>query len=456
MDINWRVLNDECKDALGIITDNIIEASNDGNIKLNNYLINGSKASKGKYGFYKTFKVGKTLYFHRIIYLAFNPEDAIKVKNGARIIIKDDPSIVINNYYRNYPEDMIIDPFATQKPILNTNYIEVDIIHNDYGIIKSGISYPLHYKDENNNIIKTDNYDIKFYDDINHPFDIINTTNNNLLRNFRSMITFSHNGTQKKTLTHVLLCTAFPQITPNETVDHINDEPNDNRVSNLRWLSWSDNAKKGQKKSVESKLAKGGANGRKVIMCDLEMKQLKEFINIRVAAEFLINNDSNINGQVKTVESKIRRAIKDKIKAYGYYWIEPNEEKIEDEIWKKLPAWYNPIENNNKTYMVSTHGRIRSTQGGIMSVVKDRNGAKYTSVYLRSTVNSKRHYIHYLVWETFNGKVPEEFEVLHNDYAPLLENGSYRNWLIDLSLGKRKENMKEYYKAKHSKTENNN
>lgn len=453
MDIEWKLLNNDIKTVLNIDTKYIIEASNNGQIKIDTKLITGGKGSKGKYGFYKIFKLNdKTLYFHRIIYLAFHPEDSIKIKEGARIIMKDNPSIVINEFYRNYPDDMLIDPWFTIKPQINDTYDINDIIHNDYGIIKSNTWMPLHYKNDNDEIIKTDNYLIKFYDDIEHPFDIINIQKDEVIRTFNAMITFSHNDIQKKMLTHVLLSSAFPKEVPNETVDHINDNPDDNRISNLRWLSQTDNSKKGQKKSAESKIKNGGAKGRKVIMCNSEMIELKDFINIRVAAEYLIDNDNRITGTVKTVETKIRRAIKDNIRAYDYYWTEPDEKQIEGEIWKDIPDFYNIEKYNGNTYQISSFGRVRSKHKLLLNPVQNRDNPKYTTVSLAiDKNNAKRYYIHRLVWETFNGQIPEGFEVLHNDHAPLLENGSYRNWLVDLSLGTRKQNMQDYYDAKHSK-----
>ncbi|MHC5089030.1 MAG: hypothetical protein ACYSOT_05410, partial [Planctomycetota bacterium] len=52
------------------------------------------------------------------------------------------------------------------------------------------------------------------------------------------------------------------------------------------------------------------------------------------------------------------------------------------------------------------------------------------------------------VWETFIGEIPEGLDIMHDDTAPLYEDGSYRNWLIDLSLGSRSENMKSFHNEK--------
>ena len=452
MTVNYIQLNHQCVEALGLQPINLtIEASNQGDVKINDKVTHGTQGSKGKHGYYKTTRIqGKTIYFHRIIYLAFNQDKAQQVKDSARIIMKDDQNTVINGYYRNFPEDLILDPAFQMKPEFKLNDTQ-QIVDHKYGKVTLGIWYPLHYKTKDNLIIKCETYSVKFFDDIDHPYEIMNNSKKTLLKTFRAMVTLADNGVVKCTVTHVLLCSAFPNTPTEATADHINDNPKDNRIVNLVWLSWSDNSKKGQQKSVESKKAKGGANGRKVIMCDKDNNHLMEFKNIAKAAEYVIENNDKITKEVKTVESKIRRALgNSKYTAYSYYWTEPEETTIDDEEWKELPSFYNSKIYNDRIYKVSSCGRIRSTHGGIMQQVKDRNGAKYSTVYLTLKDDaSRRFYVHILVWETFNGKVPEGHEVLHNDLAPLNDNGSYRNWLVDLKLGTRKENMKEYYSAKH-------
>ena len=43
------------------------------------------------------------------------------------------------------------------------------------------------------------------------------------------------------------------------------------------------------------------------------------------------------------------------------------------------------------------------------------------------------------VWETWVGEIPDRMDILHDDNAPLCEDGTYRNWLCDLSIGTRSE-----------------
>ena len=50
--------------------------------------------------------------------------------------------------------------------------------------------------------------------------------------------------------THLALPSAFPNTSPLETIYHIDDNHTNNHICNLRWLSRSENSRKGQKKSV--------------------------------------------------------------------------------------------------------------------------------------------------------------------------------------------------------------
>jgi hypothetical protein len=164
------------------------------------------------------------------------------------------------------------------------------------------------------------------------------------------------------------------------------------------------------------------------------------FRSIDKCSQFIIDNviQKDKKPQLKTVSSKIRRAIKrPELTAYGYYY-DAFEIKIEDEEWKTHPMF--------PEYQVSTHGRFRNSYGTISQQNKMRNGAKYKQV----TFKKSQKYIHKLVWETWVGEIPEGMDIMHNDTAPLCEDGSYRNWLCDLSIGTHKENMVSFHKHKNT------
>lgn len=96
-----------------------------------------------------------------------------------------------------------------------------------------------------------------------------------------------------------------------------------------------------------------------------------------------------------------------------------------EEIWKD-------VKNYEGLYQVSNFGRVRSlydTHRKLRKVPKilkqclDSHG--YPIVCLYNNGNKKRKRVHQLVWETFNGKVPEGYEINHIDENP--QNGCLDN-----------------------------
>jgi hypothetical protein len=297
---------------------------------------------------------------------------------------------------------------------------------------------------------KQNNYQILFIDNHETPFIIRNIKTKNYINPCRGSFYFTHN---KKTISysiiHVALASAFPNIPAKETVDHINDNPNDNRIINLQWMDRSENSRKGQLKSVKQSNKNGGRRCKHVIMRKPNENDKKNreksvliglFRNIDKCAKFVIDNvvQREDKPKLKTVAAKIRRAIaRPELKAYGYYY-DAYEIQIENEEWKSHPKY--------PKYQLSTHGRFRNSQGIISQQVRSRNGSYYKTV----GILGNHKYIHRLVWQTFVGEIPEGYDIMHDDTAPKYEDGSYRNWLCDLSIGKRSENMVSFHAHKNT------
>lgn len=101
------------------------------------------------------------------------------------------------------------------------------------------------------------------------------------------------------------------------------------------------------------------------------------------------------------------------------------------EIWKDIPGY-------EKLYQASNWGRIRSLKYGkvkILKLFKRKDG--YLHVRLCKDGKGKMFYIHRLVWITFNGEIPEEYEVNHInedktdcslDNLNLLTHKANNNW----------------------------
>lgn len=279
----------------------------------------------------------------------------------------------------------------------------------------------------------------------NPPFLLRNkTTKDIILPTFESYKLCENGEAINYLQTHIAVASAFPDIPPLETIDHIDNDPANNTITNLMWLDRSTNSRKGQIKSVENINKNGGKNGRFILMKQppQDNKNNREssitiglFKNMDKCAQFIIDKiiQKDEKPQLKTVAAKISRAISiPQYKAYGFYF-DDYEIKIDNEEWKFHPIY--------TKYAISTHGRCKNSHGIISYEDKCRNGQKYSRVSIEKT----HKYIHRLVWETFIGEIPEGLDIMHDDSAPLYEDGSYRNWLIDLSLGTRSENMKSFH-----------
>jgi len=298
-------------------------------------------------------------------------------------------------------------------------------------------------------IIEFPLYEIMFIENGDPGFIVRNKKTKNQTKCFRAKFYLSKNGkTFTFSSTHVALPSAFPNTPSLETIYHIDNNPTNNHICNLRWFSKSESSIKAQKKSVNESNKNGGRNGRYTIMKqpDSQDKNNREksttiglFRSVDKCAKFIIEHvvQKDKKPLLKTVASKIRRAIKiPEYKAYGYYF-DAYEIQMEDEEWK-----YHPIYTH---YEFSTHGRCRNCHGHIAQQSKMRCGSRYKQI----AIKGRYKYIHRLIWETFMGEIPENLEVMHDDEAPSNQDNSYRNWLCDLTLGTRSQNMVSFHESKN-------
>lgn len=313
-----------------------------------------------------------------------------------------------------------------------------------YGEINYDQWYPVYGHRKNHGIEKLEKYEIKFFDDINNPYIIKGIKAPDLKPSPFGTLSLSINN---KIITyqehHIILASAFPNQEPNETVDHINNNPKDNRIINLQWMSWSDNARKGQQKAVENSKQNGGRHGRPIqILKDNQVVGM--FRSIEKLSRFIVENWTYFRKRAdaeppmtKTISSKITRALKNESqRPYGLQCRLIESSIIENEIWESI---------SDSKCQASSHGRIKGAYNKLLESIQNRCGSKYSSVYINIKSVSKRNYVHRLVWEAFNGPIPDGLEILHDDEAPLNPDGSYRNHLEDLRLGTRSENMAEFH-----------
>lgn len=103
-------------------------------------------------------------------------------------------------------------------------------------------------------------------------------------------------------------------------------------------------------------------------------------------------------------------------------------ENFENEIWKDIPNYFG-------LYQASNLGRIKSFYGLKEKILKPKLVCGYYQIGLRKQSNRKFYLVHRLVWETFNGQIPEGYEINHLDERPV------NNALSNLSLVTHRENI---------------
>lgn len=179
-------------------------------------------------------------------------------------------------------------------------------------------------------------------------------------------------GGKVKSTVHRLVAKVFiPPVEGKEYVDHINRNPLDNRVENLRWCTVRENS---LNKNVEN--CKGSP--RKVVQYEPDGVTM---IRVWESAEGAARGVGLMKG------SSIIAVCRGKLNvAAGYVW-KYHEVEILDEQWM-------PLNINDTDMEISSHGRVKYPSGRITS------GALKHS-YRKAKINHKTFGIHRLVCMAF-------------------------------------------------------
>jgi len=376
-------------------------ASRHGQIRSGTRLLSGTKGSKGKAGCYKTCAIsGHTLYFHRLVYFAHSGKSAKELLAGS-VIFREvaDPVAILdeNGCYRSWFEDIVFipSPHSVRDTMIPPDVETAE--HPKYGTVHFNewrMLYTLP-RGESRMPVKSELYEICLLNNPTLPC-VIRNKKRGVIMNLRT-----NNGcdpaiglkpSESETtinfqVAHILLASAFPTLTALYTADHIDDDPKNNCVLNLQWMTISENCSKAQAKTAEKRRAATTAGRQKKTLCV----------------------------------------------------------DLPDEIWKPLAI----TDYSAETYLISNRARIKNKASGLMLSSKPVRGRKYTCHTIAIEKGTyKTHNTHYLVYRSFHGEVPKGMDILHNDFAPLTAEGKYRNWPEDFSLGKRSTNMADFHTAR--------
>jgi hypothetical protein len=434
-----------------------IQVSNLGNVRhkttLNkkNKLGNFTRNSEGSYPYLQ--ELGTIFYVHRLVYGAFNLDILDDVINGT-VKYKKNAEKDENDVFLAKLKDLVLRKKTYTKL---SNAVSIDSPSQKGNHPKYGEFY--YFKPY---LVKAHSYDrtkkescITDYDysliltlDKKLPCKIFNNRNKKEIRigyskEYDPVVSFSKTGCKSKNylLTHVMLATVFPDIPTKYTVDHVSEEDDstDHSIINLQWMTMSENSKKAQEKALKNK----NKMGKKIVAIDKKNNEITHnFISIVEATKFIMDNGRS-KGNSNTTCGKIRAAVdKPKLSAYGYIWKSQEYYTIGGEEWKTINF------EDGYSAEVSNKGRYKNSYGVISRGGLIR-GRKYRRVGVVIKTNiSQKFYIHQLVWMAFVGALPEDGKViLHDDNAPLDEEGAYRNWLCDLRIGTKSENMEEHFSS---------
>lgn len=247
-----------------------------------------------------------------------------------------------------------------------------------------------------------------------------------LIQNGRLIVSLYKCGKRFVMLVHRFICECFYGMKKELTVDHIDSNPLNNCLSNLRYLSQKDNANNINSKN---KRKPNNTNSRKIkVKCtDFFNNVIGIFDSTKEAVKEL-----NIDNYKNPCEN-IRRACRGEAKtACGYKWEYVKDKELNGENFKKHPYLDIEISNLGRVKM-QWRGRERITYGN-----------DNTLGYMRVCVNGKQHFVHRLVAQTFIPNLNGGTEVNH------IDSNTKNNKVENLEWVSHSENM--LSENTHSKT----
>lgn len=204
---------------------------------------------------------------------------------------------------------------------------------------------------------------------------------------------------------HVLVAKHFlePSDMAKDQVNHKNGIKDDNNVSNLEWVSRSQNILHAQDTGLMKKHAIP------VKQFTLDGTFVREWESATIAERHY-----NLS---KTISNVCRKRNKS---AAGFVWEYANEEKEEindNEVWKKF---------RDTEYLISSFGRVRDKRGEIKT---ERVRDNRSEISLRIDGSSNTYQTHRLVAEAFLDNPDHLLQVDHIDKNSLNNHATNLRWI---------------------------
>lgn len=216
---------------------------------------------------------------------------------------------------------------------------------------------------------------------------------------------------------HTLVAQSFLVNNENKTtVNHIDKNQKNNRVTNLEWATHSE--------QINHRIALSGVpmiKGRKIIKHDISTgEKLGEYTSIKAALD-------SVNEEKNGYTWKILNHMED---AYGFKWT--FDDNMSGEIWKSIPESI----CYNFGYSVSNLGRIKNNIGKILEGHITKRG------YISVKIQNKAFFVHRIVATVFLGNIGEDYVVNHKD------GNKSNNILENLEIVTQSQNIQHAYDTK--------
>lgn len=452
------------------------EASNLGNIRqnINGKILEPQLVALSSYLMKDTEKVfpgiivgGKPYYVHVLVYSTFNPTkhnvtpESVTIRNAVigengmyEFTINDLNHNQSNNICEEFNQKYCVDAYE-----IDTEYGKVML--NEWYNVKT------HKHSNTGDVVEdyTGLYKIKFTNNPDIPCIIKNVLTSKIMKiqniNNDKVLSMKFTKNRKNTeysLTHIMLMSAFPDKPYLKYVNTI-DLDKGPLIDNIKWsnslsvpkanrgVSKTDNTSAHASASTVSvnENTNGGSNLDKYVKDNNHsnghslklyhtVNGVEHFIGVFPSAESAgqyvhdecMKTDKDFNTKVATISRSFCKINKYKI--YTCTFIKDNESQFPNEIWK-------PLTNYSPKLEISNYGRIKTSHGSI--VIGTKNGSSsHRRYYLKpnNSVNKTWKTVHELVWEAFNGEIPDNMRVIFTKFAQKDDEGMYKNRLSDMKL----------------------